>query len=82
MGVVFENKDVADKYEACRTVDGKVHVPSGKVHGSGYMGPLSKITLGAADKMFASGSNNLKLKTAAPKEVKASKNGNTLETVT
>lgn len=69
MGVVFKNADVAAKYEACREVDGKVHIPGGSkipgVNRVGYMGPLSLITLEAADKAFASGSNLLKLKEQA-----------------
>lgn len=68
MGVVFKNPDVAAKYEALRSVDGKVHIPGGsKIPGqerAGYMGPLSGITLAAADKAHASGSNLLKLKEA------------------
>ena len=78
MNVVFENPEVAAKYDACRSSDGKVHVPSGKVYGSGYAGPLSKISLVAADKAFASGSNLLKLKKAEkekPISKTASKNG-------
>jgi hypothetical protein len=66
MGVVFKNPDVAAKYEAIREKDGKVHIPGGsKVPGverTGFMGPLSLITLAAADKAYASGSNLLKLK--------------------
>ena len=62
----FENPEVAAKYEALRSTDGKVHIPGGhKIPGqerTGFMGPLSKITLAAADKAFASGSNILKLK--------------------
>lgn len=68
MGVVFKNPDVAAKYEALREKDGKVHIPGGsKIPGkerTGFMGPLSLITLDAADKAFASGSNLLKLKEA------------------
>lgn len=65
--VQFTNPDVAAKYESGRAVDTKVHVPAGKtVPGGekpiGYSGMLSGITLAAADKMYASGSNNLKLK--------------------
>lgn len=60
--VQFTNADVAAKYEACRSVDGKIHVPAGKKPGSGYAGPLSQINLAAADKAFESGSNILKLK--------------------
>lgn len=62
MAVVFKDQEVAKKYEACRQSDGKVHIPSGKEYGSGYAGPLSLITLKAADKAFANGSNILKLK--------------------
>lgn len=65
MPVKFENSDVEAKYEACREKDGHVHVPAGKNPGSGYAGPLSKITLAAADKAAASGSNILKLKEPA-----------------
>ena len=70
MPIVFENADVAAKYSPARETDGKVHVPAGKsVPGQpapvGYAGPLSKITLAAADKAFASGSNIIKLKEAA-----------------
>jgi hypothetical protein len=66
MGIVFKNPEVAAKYEALREKDGKVHIPGGsKIPGqerAGFMGPLSLITLAAADKAYASGSNLLKLK--------------------
>lgn len=69
MGIVFKNPEVAAKYEALREKDGKVHIPGGsKIPGqerTGFMGPLSLITLAAADKAYASGSNLLKLKEAA-----------------
>jgi hypothetical protein len=65
MPVEFKNPDVAAKYEALRN-DGPVHVPAGKNPGTGYAGPLSGITLVAADKAMASGINWFKLKTAAP----------------
>lgn len=65
---MFKNPEVAAKYEALREKDGKVHIPGGsKVPGedrTGFMGPLSLITLAAADKAYASGSNLLKLKEA------------------
>lgn len=64
--IEFKNPDVAAKYEALREKDGEVHVPGGAkepgVERAGFKGPLSLITLAAADKAFASGSNILKLK--------------------
>jgi hypothetical protein len=79
--VQFTNTDVAAKYEACRANDGRIHIPAGKDK-NGYAGPLSGITLAAADKAYASGCNVLKLKqeAKAPKEPKASANGSTLTT--
>lgn len=68
--VKFENPEVDAKFEALRSVDGKVHIPSGKTKPGeksvGYAGPLSKITLEAAEKALASGSNLLKLKETNP----------------
>jgi hypothetical protein len=79
--VQFTNADVAAKYEACRANDGRIHIPAGKDK-NGYAGLLSGITLVAADKAYASGSNLLKLKQEAkpPKETKPSSNGSTLST--
>lgn len=67
MPVQFINEDVAAKFEACRENDGKIHIPAGKHKPGqprpvGYAGPLSRITLAAAEKALASGSNILKLK--------------------
>lgn len=73
MAVIFKNPDVAAKYEACRETDGKVHIPCGKEKGTGFTGPLSLITLPAADKAFKYGSNILKLKEAAAKKQEAKK---------
>lgn len=69
MSFDFTNPEVAAKYVPCREKDGKVHIPAGKkVIGKpapvGYAGPLSKITLEAAEKAIASGSNLLKAKDA------------------
>lgn len=64
--VQFTNPAVAAKYQALRSADCKVHIPAGKTKSGGYAGMLSGITLEAADKAFASKSNLLELKAAAP----------------
>ncbi len=74
--VKFENPEVEAKFESLRENDGKVHIPAGKSKPGeksvGYAGPLSKITLEAAEKALASGSNILKLReqAAAPAPAK------------
>lgn len=72
MAFEFENPEVAAKFQPARENDGKVHIPAGKKTAAnpnpvGYAGPLSKISLAAAEKALASGSNILKLKENAPK---------------
>jgi hypothetical protein len=66
MGVKFTNPDVADKFEATRKSDCKVHIPAGKEKKGGYAGMLSDITPEAAEKAVKSGSGNIKLKSGSP----------------
>lgn len=62
MAVTFTNPDVAAAFEPLRENDGKIHIPAGKTNKGGYAGLLSGITLEAAQKAVASGSNLLKKK--------------------
>lgn len=81
MSVVFKNPDVAAEFEALRSADGKVHVPSGRsIPGKkkvGYSGLLSGITKEAAEKLLESNSNLIKRKEkpAKPSLPKAAENG-------
>lgn len=65
--IEFKNPDVAAKYKSLRSKDGRVHVPGGRkvpgIERIGYNGPLSLITLEAADASYASKSGLLELKT-------------------
>lgn len=75
--VEFKNPEVAAQFEALRAVDGKIHVPAGKKKSPedkpvGYSGMLSGITLEAAEKALASGSNILKRKEGTPAKPAAS----------
>lgn len=62
MGFEFTNPAVSAKYVPLRKADCKIHVPAGREKKGGYAGPLSGITLEAADKCYASKSNLLELK--------------------
>jgi hypothetical protein len=78
MSFEFQNPDVKAKYTPARETDGKVHIPAGKKNAKnptpeGYAGPLSLISLVAADKAYASGSNILKLKEPAKAATPAAK---------
>jgi len=73
----FQREEVAAKFEMLPEKDRKVTVPTL------YSGPLSNITLEAAEKMLADGDNQLKLKpeTTAKATVNLSKPIATKETV-
>lgn len=81
MGLEFKNPEVAAEFEPLRSIDTKIHVPSGKsIPGQpkvGYSGMLSGITKEAAEKHLASGGNLLKRKetkqAAPPKNNKTEK---------